>query len=107
LFDQRSEAQVLIPNSVLCLFQLDIVRIFSLDTTRPPRDDEFDGRDYHFTTRDQMERDIENHLFIEAGQYCGNLYGTSIKSVKEVAEQVGRLITYSSNTFTRIQLLEK
>lgn len=38
-----------------------------------------------------MERDIENHLFIEAGQYCGNLYGTSIKSVKEVAEQVCRL----------------
>lgn len=48
-------------------------------TTRPPRDDEVDGRDYHFVaTREQMERDIENHLFIEAGQYRDNLYGTSV-----------------------------
>ena len=35
-----------------------------------------------------MERDIQNHLFIEAGQYNENLYGTSVASVKEVAEKV-------------------
>lgn len=35
-----------------------------------------------------MERDIQNHLFIEAGQYNDNLYGTSVASVKEVAESV-------------------
>lgn len=35
-----------------------------------------------------MERDIQNHLFIEAGIYNDNLYGTSVASVKEVAEQV-------------------
>ena len=34
-----------------------------------------------------METDIQNHLFIEAGQYNGNLYGTSVTSVVEVAEQ--------------------
>jgi len=59
-----------------------------LDTTRPPREYEVGGRDYHFIARDQMEHDIENHMFIEAGQYCDNLYGTSIQSVKEVAQQV-------------------
>lgn len=48
-----------------------------------------DGRDYHFVaSREQMERDIENHLFIEAGQYSNNLYGTSIQSVIDVAEKV-------------------
>lgn len=48
-----------------------------------------DGRDYHFVgSREQMERDIQNHLFIEAGQYNDNLYGTSVASVKEVAESV-------------------
>lgn len=36
-----------------------------------------------------MEKDIQNHLFIEAGVYNDNLYGTSVASVKEVAEQVG------------------
>jgi len=61
---------------------------YHLDTTRPPREYEIDSRDYHFIAREQMERDIENHMFIEAGQYCDNLYGTSIQSVKEVAQQV-------------------
>lgn len=59
------------------------------DTTRPRRDYEVDGRDYHFVgSREQMERDIQNHLFIEAGQYNENLYGTSVASVREVAEKV-------------------
>lgn len=38
-----------------------------------------------------MEMDIQNNLFIEAGQYNGNLYGTSVQSVKEIAEMVGEL----------------
>lgn len=60
------------------------------DTTRPPREGEVDGRDYHFVSSvEQMERDIQAHLFIEAGRYKENLYGTSIRAVKEVAEQVG------------------
>ena len=59
------------------------------DTTRSKRDYEVDGRDYHFVdSREQMERDIQNHLFIEAGQYNANLYGTSVASVREVAERV-------------------
>jgi hypothetical protein len=63
------------------------------DTTRPKREYEVDGRDYHFVaSREQMERDIQNHLFIEAGQYNDNLYGTSVASVREVAEKVGHKI---------------
>ncbi len=58
------------------------------DTSRPRRDHEVDGRDYHFVSREQMERDIQEHLFIEAGQYNANLYGTSVASVRQVAEQV-------------------
>ena len=59
------------------------------DTTRQKRDYEVDGRDYHFVmTREQMEKDIQEHKFIEAGQYNDNLYGTSVQSVKYVAERV-------------------
>lgn len=48
-----------------------------------------DSRDYHFVSSvEQMERDIQAHLFIEAGRYKENLYGTSIKAVQEVANQV-------------------
>lgn len=35
-----------------------------------------------------MERDIQSHRFIEAGQYNNHLYGTSVQSVRQVAEQV-------------------
>lgn len=64
------------------------------DTTRPRRDYEVDGRDYHFvSSREQMERDIQSHRFIEAGQYNSHLYGTSVQSVRQVAEQVSLLKT--------------
>ena len=63
------------------------------DTTRARRDYEVDGRDYHFVdSREQMEKDIQNHLFIEAGVYNDNLYGTSVASVKEVAENVSSVV---------------
>lgn len=35
-----------------------------------------------------MEQEIQEHKFIEAGQYNNHLYGTSIQSVKEVADKV-------------------
>nr|XP_029510778.1 disks large homolog 4-like [Oncorhynchus nerka] len=58
-------------------------------TTRPKREYEVDGRDYHFvSSREQMEKDIQSHRFIEAGQYNSHLYGTSVQSVRQVAEQV-------------------
>lgn len=67
--------------------------VISTDTTRSRREYEVDGRDYHFVaSREQMERDIQNHLFIEAGQYNDNLYGTSVASVREVAEKVKKRI---------------
>lgn len=55
-------------------------------TTRPPKEGETHGRDYYFVdSREQMEQDIEAHLFIEAGQYRDNLYGTSVAAVQELA----------------------
>ena len=67
-----------------------------LDTTREPREHEVSGRDYHFVdSREKMEQDIANHLFIEAGQYNDNLYGTSVSSVREVSEKVRFILSYS------------
>ena len=62
-------------------------------TTRSRRENEMDGRDYHFVTSiEQMKADIQTHLFIEAGQYNENLYGTSVQSVKDVALQVAPVL---------------
>ena len=52
-----------------------------------------DGQDYHFVaSREQMEKDIQDNKFIEAGQFNENLYGTSILSVRTVAERVGAVL---------------
>ena len=59
------------------------------DTTRSRRENEMDGQDYHFVgSREQMEKDIQDNKFIEAGQFNENLYGTSVLSVRTVAERV-------------------
>ncbi|CAL8306170.1 unnamed protein product [Lota lota] len=75
-------------------------------TTRPRRDYEVDGRDYHFmTSREHMEGEIQEHKFIEAGQYNGHLYGTSIQSVREVAEKGKHcILDVSGNAIKRLQM---
>ncbi|XP_050500628.1 disks large 1 tumor suppressor protein isoform X3 [Diabrotica virgifera virgifera] len=77
-------------------------------TTRPKREYEVDGRDYHFVaSREQMERDIQNHLFIEAGQYNDNLYGTSVASVREVADKGKHcILDVSGNAIKRLQVAQ-
>uniref|UniRef100_A0A3B1JVN9 Discs large MAGUK scaffold protein 4 n=1 Tax=Astyanax mexicanus TaxID=7994 RepID=A0A3B1JVN9_ASTMX len=74
-------------------------------TTRPKREYEVDGRDYHFvSSREQMEKDIQSHRFIEAGQYNSHLYGTSVQSVREVAEQGKHcILDVSANAIRRLQ----
>ena len=47
---------------------------------------------------------MQNHKFIEAGQYNGNLYGTSVASVKEVAEKGKHcILDVSGNAIKRLQ----
>ncbi|KAM9321758.1 discs large homolog 1-like protein isoform 4-T4 [Pholidichthys leucotaenia] len=77
-------------------------------TTRPKRDYEVDGRDYHFVvSRDQMEKDIQEHKFIEAGQYNNHLYGTSVQSVREVADKGKHcILDVSGNAIKRLQLAQ-
>ncbi|XP_046716974.1 disks large homolog 2 isoform X16 [Silurus meridionalis] len=78
------------------------------DTTRSKRDYEVDGRDYHFVmSREQMEKDIQEHKFIEAGQYNENLYGTSVQSVRYVAERGKHcILDVSGNAIKRLQVAQ-
>uniref|UniRef100_A0A8C2HN81 Discs, large homolog 3 (Drosophila) n=1 Tax=Cyprinus carpio TaxID=7962 RepID=A0A8C2HN81_CYPCA len=74
-------------------------------TTRPQRENEMDGQDYHFVaSREQMEKDIQDNKFIEAGQFNENLYGTSILSVRAVAERGKHcILDVSGNAIKRLQ----
>ena len=47
-------------------------------TTRQPRDGEEHGVHYHFTSKDEMQLQIDNGDFIESANVHGNLYGTGV-----------------------------
>ena len=45
-------------------------------TTREPRAGEVEGRDYHFLSREEFDRRVEEENFLEFATYSGNRYGT-------------------------------
>ena len=52
--------------------------VFSVShTTRKPRANEQDGREYHFVDRTEFVRLVEQEQFLEWAEVHGNLYGTS------------------------------
>ena len=53
-------------------------------TTRPPRDNEVDGVDYHFVTKKKFEDLIKNNSFYEHAEIFGNYYGTLKSNVDKL-----------------------
>ena len=53
-------------------------------STGSPDDQEIDGKDYHFVTRNEFQNDIAAGKFIEHGEFERNLYGTSVDAVRAV-----------------------
>jgi guanylate kinase len=52
--------------------------VFSVShTTRPRREGERDGLDYHFVSEREFRRLVEQGAFLEYAEYSGRLYGTS------------------------------
>ncbi|MFY9854454.1 MAG: guanylate kinase, partial [Terracidiphilus sp.] len=52
-------------------------------TTRAPRGSEQDGREYHFTTREEFERMLADGKFLEHAEVFGNYYGTARSSLEQ------------------------
>ncbi|KAM4557804.1 MAGUK p55 subfamily member 4-like [Odontesthes bonariensis] len=59
-------------------------------TTRPLKEGEQTGREYHFVTKELFEYMVCNHRFVEYGESKGQLYGTSIDGMDEVLKR-GRM----------------
>ncbi len=53
-------------------------------TTRSPRPGEVNGVNYHFLSKDEFEKLIENDGVLEYANYCGNYYGTPKKPVEDM-----------------------
>lgn len=60
-------------------------------TTRAMRDGEVDGVNYHFLTREEFMRRVENDEFLEWAEYGGNCYGT-LRSEVETRVEAGEVI---------------
>jgi guanylate kinase len=63
------------------------VRLSVSHTTRPRRDNEVDGRHYHFVTREQFQALVDKDAFLEHADVFGNCYGTSRESVQSLLDQ--------------------
>jgi guanylate kinase len=61
-------------------------------TTRAPRGSEEDGREYHFTTREEFERMIATGQFLEHAEVFGNYYGTARSSLEEARREGNDLL---------------
>ena len=58
-------------------------------TTRPPRDNEVDNKDYHFISIEEFNYMKENNFFLETTEFRGWYYGTSIESLNKNKINIG------------------
>jgi guanylate kinase len=56
------------------------------NTTRRPRPNEVDGRDYHFTDAAAFARMVQAGAFAEWAEVHGNLYGTALSEITRCHE---------------------
>lgn len=68
---------------VKSLLELDSHLVVSIShTTRPPRGQEQDGREYHFIDEAEFRAKIAAGAFFEWAEVHGNLYGTSREAIE-------------------------
>ena len=69
---------------VKALLELDShVHLSISHTTRAPRGQEKQGRDYYFASQSEFDAMVEGNAFVEWAHVHGNRYGTSKKAIEE------------------------
>jgi guanylate kinase len=74
-------------------------------TTRPQRNGEENGSDYHFLSREEFERRIEQNDLVEYEEIFGNLYGT-LRSETKLALQRGEHLLFDVDVKGGLSLKE-
>ncbi|RSL15842.1 guanylate kinase [Edaphobacter aggregans] len=75
-------------------------------TTRARRGSEEDGREYHFTTRDEFERMVMKRDFLEWAEVFGNYYGTARSSLR-IAKDHGKDLLLDIDVQGAVQVMKK
>ena len=81
--------------------------VFSVSaTTRPARDHEMDGVDYHFLSEQDFQAMIKADEFVEWAEVHGHLYGTSRKAVEEALDD-GRFLILDIDVQGALQIRQR
>ena len=65
------------------LERLPDLRVSTSHTTRPPRPNETDGREYYFVTPGAFQALVQQGAFLEHARVFDNFYGTSLGQLRE------------------------
>ena len=75
-------------------------------TTRAPRKDEVDGREYYFISRDEFEQKIKEDKFLEYAEFVNNYYGTPLDKVEQQLTE-GKEVVLEIEVNGALQVREK
>lgn len=75
-------------------------------TTRAPRGSEENGREYHFTSREEFERMIAEGDFLEWAEVFGNYYGTAMSALDH-AREAGKDLLLDIDVQGAVQVMAK
>jgi guanylate kinase len=75
-------------------------------TTRAPRGSEENGREYHFTTREEFERMVAAGDFLEWAEVFGNYYGTAVSALDH-AKVAGKDLLLDIDVQGAVQVMRK
>ena len=75
-------------------------------TTRKPRPNEKDGRDYFFTAEDDFKKMREKGELLEHAQYVNNFYGTPLNYVLEQIKN-GKIVVLEIDVQGALQVRDK
>lgn len=87
LFGKSGAGKDTIQNWMVSNLQ-DVHKLISY-TTRPPRSNEVDNKDYHFISVNEFNYMKEKNLFLETTEFRGWYYGTSIEALNENKINIG------------------
>ncbi len=75
-------------------------------TTRAPRGSEENGREYHFTSREEFERMVAAGDFLEWAEVFGNYYGTAVSALAH-ARDAGKDLLLDIDVQGAVQVMKK
>ncbi len=80
---------------------------FSISTTtRKPRENEQEGVDYHFTSKEEFLSEIDNGGFLEWAEVHGNFYGTSFRPIENALKE-GKIVVLDIDVQGHKSITEK